>query len=34
MNNLLKLKNEVDNLQIVLDKKRLSSQVHMILKRK
>ena len=34
INNLLKLKNEIDNLQLVLDKKKLSSQVHMILKRK
>ena len=33
INNLFKLKNEVDNLQLVLDKKKLSSQVHMILKR-
>ena len=34
INQLKKLQNEIDSLQLVLDKKKLSSQVHMILKRK
>jgi len=34
INQLKKLQNEIDSLQFVLDKKKLSSQVHMILKRK
>ena len=34
INQLNKLQNEIDSLQLVLDKKKLSSQVHMILKRK
>ena len=34
INQLKKLQNQIDSLQLILDKKKMSSQVHMILKRK
>ena len=33
INHLKKLQSQIDSLQLILDKKKMSSQVHMILKR-
>ena len=33
INQLKKIQNQIDSLQLILDKKKMSSQVHMILKR-
>ena len=34
INHLKKLQSQIDSLQLILDKKKMSSQVHMILKDK